>query len=172
MYVSQARKLSRYLLLAVNVSSWQLISVIISIVSIQDPVHCLKGLFRVHSGRFLSYLKKRKISQKNHSLSFVVTFCHLLSFVVIRCRSLSLIVICCHSLSLVVPLIVFRCHSLSFIVTRCNTCCHWLSLDVSLVCLFINDFLLQNNSGGCFWMISSPCKVTSITYQYFTIKAW
>ena len=117
---------------------------------IQDPVHCLKGLFRVHSGRFLSYLKKRKISQNNHSLSFVVTCCHLLSFVVIRCRSLSLIVICCHSLSLVVPLIVFRCHSLSFIVTRCNTYCHWLSLDVSLVCLFINDFLLQNNSGGCF----------------------
>ena len=129
MYVSQARKLSRYLLLAVNVSSWQLISVIISIVSIQDPVHCLKGLFRVHSGRVLFYLKKRKISQNNYSLSFVVTCCHLLSFVVIRCQSLSLIVICCHSLSLVVPLIVIRCHSMSFFVTRC----HSLSLVVPLI---------------------------------------
>ena len=111
------------------------------------------------SGRFLSYLKKRKISRNGHSLSFVVPL------VVTRCHSLSLVVPLvvtrCHSLSLVVPLVVTRCttrchslyHSLSFVVTRCHslslvvllvvtlytTRCHSLSLDVLLVCLFIND---------------------------------
>ena len=62
-----------------------------------------------------------------HSLSFVVslvvTRCHSLSLVVIRCHSLS------YSLSFVVPLVVIRSHSLY----------HSLSLNVLLVCLFIND---------------------------------
>ena len=53
------------------------------------------------------------------------------------------------SFLLVVPLFVTRCHSLSFAVIRCHSLyhsssfvvilCHWLSLDVPLVCLFIND---------------------------------
>ena len=49
----------------------------------------------------------------------------------------------CHSLSLVALVVVIRCttccitccHSLLFVVTQC----HSLLLDVSLVCLFIND---------------------------------
>ena len=131
MYLSPTRKLSRCLLLTVNVSSQGLVSILTSIVFLQDLLQCLKSLFRVHSGRFLSYLKKRKISQNNHSLSLVVIRCHSLSFVVTRCHPLSLVVICCHSLSLV----VICCHSLSFVVTRCTIRCHQLSL----ICLFIND---------------------------------
>ena len=58
---------------------------------------------------------------------------------VTRCHSLSLVallnVIPYHSLSL----FVICCHSLSFVVTRCTIRCHSFSLDVPLVCLFIND---------------------------------
>ena len=64
------------------------------------------------SGSLLSYLKKRKIGRNGHSLSLV-------SLVAIRCTT--------------------RCHSFSFVVTRCTTRFHSLSLDVLLVCLFIND---------------------------------
>ena len=71
-----------------------------------------------------------------HSLPFVATLCHSFSLFVTRCHSLSLVVplvfIRCHSFTT-------RCHSLSFVVTRCTTRCHSLSLDVPLVCLFIND---------------------------------
>ena len=134
LYVSQTRKLSRYLLLTVNVSSQEFVFILTSIVSLQDPLQSLKSLFRVHSGRFLCYSKKRKISQNDHSLSLVV----------IRCHSLY------NSLSLVVPLIVIRCHSfslvVSFVVTCCTTRCHLLSLDVSLVCLFINDRFMNTFS--------------------------
>ena len=137
------KKLTRFLLLTVNISSWGLVSTLNSIVSLQDHPRCFKSLFRTNNGRFLSYSRKRKISQHSHSLSLVVIHCHSLSFVVTRCHSLSLVVICCHSVFLVVPLVVTRCttcchslyHSLSFVVTRC----HSLSFDVSLVCLFIND---------------------------------
>ena len=66
-------------------------------------------------------------------LPFIVICCHSLSFIVARCTTP------CHSLLLVVPLVVTRsttcCHSLSFVVIRC----HSLSLDVPLVCLFMND---------------------------------
>ena len=76
-----------------------------------------------------------------HSMSLVVTryhsLYHLLPFVVIRCHllhhSLSLIVIRCHSLYYLLSLFV------SLSVTICTTCCNSLSLDVPLVCLFIND---------------------------------
>ena len=78
-----------------------------------------KSLSRVHSGGFLSYSKKRKISQNDHSLSLVTISRHSLSFVVTRCLSLY--------------------HSLSLVITRCTTRCHLLSLVISLVCLFIND---------------------------------
>ena len=90
----------------------------------------------MHSGRFLSYSRKRKISQNDHSLSFVVACCYSLSFVITRCHSLSLVIIRCHSLSLIVTRCHLLYHSLSFVVTRCNS----LSMDVSLVCLFINDW--------------------------------
>ena len=88
-------------------------------------------------------------------LSLSVTHCHLLSLVATRCttrcHSLSLVVplavtrytTFCHSLSLAVTSCTTRCHSLyhslSFVVSRCTTRCHSLSLDVPLVCLFIND---------------------------------
>ena len=97
--------------------------------SLQDPPWCLKSLFRVHSGGFLSYSRKRKISQNDHSLPFVVICCHSLSFVVTRCHSLSFVVIHCLSLY----------YSLAFVVTRCTTHCHSLSVDESIVYLFIND---------------------------------
>ena len=75
----------------------------------------------MHSDSFLSYSKKRKISQNDPSLS------------VTRCHSLSLVAIRYHSLSLVVPFFVTRCyslyHSLSFAVTRS----HSLSVVVPLV---------------------------------------
>ena len=90
LYVSQTRKVCRYLPLMVNVSSQEFVSILTSIVSLQDPLQYLKNLFRVHSGSFLSYSKKRKISQNDHSLSLVVICCHSLSFAVTRCHSLSL----------------------------------------------------------------------------------
>ena len=89
--------------------------------SLQDPLQCLKSLFRVYGGRFLSYRKKRKIGQNGHSLSFVGarqflgTHClSLRRFVGARCVSLWRL------LSLVVPLIVIRCRSLwLLVVARC-----------------------------------------------------
>ena len=104
------KKLSRFMLLTTNVSSYGLVSILTSIISPQDPLQCLKNLFMMHSGRFLSYSKKRKISQNDHSLSLAV--------------------ICCHSLSLIVPLVVIRCttrcNSLLFVITRCTNRCHWI----------------------------------------------
>ena len=38
---------------------------------------------------------------------------------------------------------VTRCHSLSIVVTHCTTRCH-SSLDVLLVCLFINDPVIRS----------------------------
>ena len=93
-------------------------------------------IFSVLSCSFLSYSKKRnlvEITTRFHSLSFVVTRCHLLYDL------LSLVVrlidtgctTCCYSLY----------HSLSFVVAHCTARCHSLSLDVSLVCLSIDDHL-------------------------------
>ena len=63
----------------------------------------------------------------NYLLSFFficfITCCHSLSFIVTCCYSLH------HSLLLVTILVV----------TRCTIHCHSLSLDVAIVCLFIND---------------------------------
>ena len=112
LYVSQTRKLSRYLL-TVNVSSQGVVSILTSIISLQDPLQCLKILFRLHSGRLLSYSEKGKSGKMTiccHSLSFVVICCHSLPLVVILCHLLSLIVIRCHSY-----------HSLSFVVNRCHS---------------------------------------------------
>ena len=117
LYVSQTRKLSRYLLLTVNVSSLGLVSILTSIFSLQDPLQCLKSLFGVHSASFLSYLKKGKLAK-------MTTHCHSVSLVFICCHSLPFAVTCCHSLSLVVRLHVIRFHSLSIVVTRCNSMYH------------------------------------------------
>ena len=113
-----------------NISSQRLVSTLNSIVSPQDPPQCLKSLFRVHSGRFLSYSRKKKISQNDHSLSLLVICCHSFSFVVIFCHSLSLVVpfvvtrctTRCHSLSLFVICCHSLYHSLSLVVIRCTTC--------------------------------------------------
>ena len=72
-----------------------------------------------------------------HSLSFAITHCHFLLHLVTRfttrCHSF------CYSLSFIVLLVVISFHSFSFVVTRWTACCHLLSLDIPLVCLFIND---------------------------------
>ena len=78
-----------------------------------------------------------------HSLSLSVTHCHFLFLVVVHFHSPSFVVTCCtthchslyHLLSFAVICCITRCHSLSPIISRC----HSLSLDVPLVCLFIND---------------------------------
>ena len=50
---------------------------------------------------------------------------------------------CSHSFSFIVPLAVIRCHSMSLVVPvvliRCHSLYQSLSLDVTLVCLFLND---------------------------------
>ena len=50
-------------------------------------------------------------------------------------------VICCHLFTHrhLFLLVAIRCHSLSFVVARCTTRCHSLTLDIRLVCCFIND---------------------------------
>ena len=98
--------------------------------------------------------KKKKIGRNHHSLSFVVTCCHSLSLVVTccttrcttLCNSLSLVIICCHSLYHSLSLFVTPCHSLLLAVPLVVTRCHLLSslsIDVLLVCLFINYPLFQ-----------------------------
>ena len=76
-------------------------------------------------------------------MSFVVTGC------TTRCHWLY------HSLSLVVPFAVIRSHSLyhyslslavPFVAICCRSLYHSFSLDVSLVCLFINDPSMRLNS--------------------------
>ena len=92
------------------------------------------------NGRILSYSKKRKINQNGHSLPFVVT----------RCRLLSLAV------SLVVTrstlYVVTRFQLLSLVVLLVVTCCHLLSLDLSIVCLFINDSFILCKSSTFFFI--------------------
>ena len=99
------------------------------------------------------------------SLLFVVTRCHSL------CYSLSLFIkLLHHSLPLVVPLVVTRCHSLSLVAIRC----HSLSLDVPLVCLFINDrryILLHIRKHYlmhiCCWFLKSS-KAFSVPLRYYS----
>ena len=89
-----------------------------------------------------------------HSLKCTVPFSFAVPLVVMRCHSFSLVVICCHSLSpgvtrctsccyssLSVICCTTRCHLLSPVVPIIVIHCHSLSLDVTLVCLFINDLI-------------------------------
>ena len=68
-----------------------------------------------------------------HSL---YNYSHSLSLIAIRCHSLLSLVV---TLSLAVPRVVIRCHSLYHSLSLVVIRCHSLSLDVPLVCLFIND---------------------------------
>ena len=90
--------------------------------------------------------KKEKLAEmvtRYHSLSFVVTRCHLLyhslSLVFTRCttryHSLSLVVICCHSL----------CQSLSLVVTRCHSM-YRSSVFLKTIEVFYKKAVLQNFS--------------------------
>ena len=74
---------------------------------------------------FFSFFKKRKISQNNYSLLIIVT------------RGTTR----CHSLYPLLSLVVTHCYSLPLVVLLVVTSCHSLSLDASLACLFINDFI-------------------------------
>ena len=80
---------------------------------------------------------------RRHSLSLIFVLCNSLSVVVIRCHFFTT---CCpslhwlhHSLSLVVIRCTTHCHSLYHSLSLVVTRCYLLSLDVPLVCLFIND---------------------------------
>ena len=88
------------------------------------------------------------------AVSLAATRCHSWSFVVIRCYLSSLF-------SFVVPLAAIYCYSLLFVALRCNTRCHSLSLDVPLVCFFIND---RNNFPFlrffCFYIRKTKQKLT------------
>ena len=121
----------QFLLPAVNIFSWGLPSALHS-TSVFSSTSSLR--FKEFSLGCLvadsSLLRKKKnllkwplVITRYHSLPLVVTRC------ITRCHSL------CHFLSLLVP-------SLSFAVTRC----HLLSLDVPLVCLFINDLFLRTQA--------------------------
>ena len=119
MYVSQTKKLSQILLLIVNTSFLGLLSIL----KFNRPSSRSSTRFKGFSLGWLvvgsSLIRKKENSRNDYSLSFVVTRCHSLSlvtpFVVIRCTT--------------------RCHLLSLVVIGC----HLSSLDISLVCLFIND---------------------------------
>ena len=85
-----------------------------------------------------------------HSLPLVFIFCYLLSFVATRCHSLSLtvpllvspVVTCCHALYHSLSFAVTCCHSLYHSLSLVVARCHSLSLDVPLVCFFINYLVL------------------------------
>ena len=110
-------------ILAVNISSQGLFSVLNLIISFQGPP---QSKFKEFSLECLavgsSFVRKKgKLAEKT-------TRCHSFSIVAIRYHSLSLIVNRCHSLSLDVPLVVTRCttrcHPLSLVVIHCTTRCH------------------------------------------------
>ena len=76
----------------------------------------------------------------SHSFSFVVPLpaisCHSSSLDITCCHSMLLFATPCHSF---VTRFITLCHSFSFVVTHCTTLCDSFSLNVPLVCLFIND---------------------------------
>ena len=88
-----------------------------------SPSMFKEPLYRVYSGRFLSYSKKGKISQNSHPLS--IPWRSLCVVVPLRWRSFSLVV------PLVAACCTARCDSLSLVVVAR---CHSLSLDVLSVC--------------------------------------
>ena len=137
--VSRTRKLSQFLFFTVITSSQGFVSGLSSIVSLQDPLKCLKSSLQGAQWQVSLLFEKRKMSQNDHQLSLVV--------------------IHCHSLSPDVPLVVTRCtprcHLLLLIAIRCSSLYHSMSLDVSLVCLFINNRLgiVATHTSIFFWTV-------------------
>ena len=103
LYISQTKKLSQFLLLTVNISSFGLFSCFYS----NSPSSRSSSKFKQSSlerlvvGSSLIW-KKRKLAE-----------------MITRCYLLSLVVICCHTLSLVVPLVVIVC------ACTCVRVCVW-----------------------------------------------
>ena len=95
------------------------------------------ALFRVHRGMFLFYLKKRKFSQNDRSLSLVVIRCHSLY------HSLPFIVTRCNSVSLVIPLVF----------TRCITCLSFYKRPCSLINILIRLCFFANNPKFIYFFI-------------------
>ena len=125
LYGSQTKKLSQFLLLTVDISSWGLVCTLNSSSSRSSSKfkEFTLGCLVVISSLIRQKRKLIKMTTRSHSLLFAVltdfhSLYHSLSFIVTRC----------HSLSLVVPLFAAHCHS--------------LSLDVLPVCLFVNDLCL------------------------------
>ena len=133
--------LLQFLLFTVDISRW-----VLFLLLIQQTF--FKGLLQgLKSSPQDAQWQAPLLFEKKEKLTEMVTRCHSLSLIVplvVIPYSLSLFVICCHSLSLVVPLVAIRCYLLSFVLTRCTTRCHSLSLDVLIVCLFVNDLLRQS----------------------------
>ena len=113
--VSRTRKLSQFLFFTVITSSQGFASGLSSIVSLQDPLKCLKSSLQGAQWQVSVLFEKRKMSQNDHQLSLVV--------------------IHCHSLSPDVPLVVTRCaprcHLLLLIAIRCSSLYHSMSLFVT-----------------------------------------
>ena len=127
-------KICEQLLLTVNISFGCLFLLLIQQAFFNSPLEGLKSSPQGAQLQAPLLFEKKKKNQLEWSLvAFVVTRCttrsHSLSFVVTRCTTR------CHSLSLVVIRCHLLYHSMSLVVIRC----HLLSLDVPLVCLFIND---------------------------------
>ena len=111
LYGSQTKKLSQFLLLTVDISSWALVCTLNSSSSRSSSKfkEFTLGCLVVISSLIRQKRKLIKMTTRSHSLLFAVT----------------------HSFSLVIPLVVIHCHSLSFAVTRCTTLCRSLSLVVT-----------------------------------------
>ena len=111
LYGSQTKKLSQFLLLTVDISSWALVCTLNSSSSRSSSKfkEFTLGCLVVISSLIRQKRKLIKMTTRSHSLLFKVT----------------------HSFSLVIPLVVIHCHSLSFAVTRCTTLCRSLSLVVT-----------------------------------------
>ena len=111
LYGSQTKKLSQFLLLTVDISSWGLVCTLNSSSSRSSSKfkEFTLGCLVVISSLIRRKRKLIKMTTRSHSLLFAVT----------------------HSFSLVIPLVVIHCYSLSFVVTRCTTLCRSLSLVVT-----------------------------------------
>ena len=118
LYISQTKKCLKSCFLLLIFILWGFL--LLLIVPLQGPLQefsleCLVG------SSFIQ--KRRKISWNDQSLWLAVVHCHWLSLVVTRCTT--------------------GCHSFSLVIIRCIIQCHSLPLDVSLVCLFMNDLFIK-----------------------------
>ena len=97
-------------------------------------MYCIENWIKLFRTRLVfCFFQNIKLLYFTYSHSYLFV----LSLLVIRCHSLSFFVIRCHWLSPVHSLY----HSSPLVVIRCTNRSHSLSLDVRLVCLFINDLL-------------------------------